>query len=315
VTWNSGGVIDACLAALAAQTSRQFEVIVVDNASADGCADRAEAWRDRLPSLTVVREHENRGFCGGMNRAAAASTTPWVLFVNPDAVLPPDFMATALDVVETLPRTVGAIAPCILLPDGVVDSTGLSMDRFRRAYDRDGGAPADRRMLASPDVLGCTGAVALLRRAMLDDVAVDGPVLDEQIFAYYDDLDLAWRAVLKGWVCRYEPRLTATHHRMARNAIRGLANRPTRVRDQMLSVRNRLLVMARCDRPGDVLRALPWLLPFELLRVAYLTLKAPRVLRAYVEAAQALPGAFGARARIHGSVVSPALPPLPWKVR
>jgi GT2 family glycosyltransferase len=189
------------------------------------------------------------------------------------------------------------------------------MDRFRRAYDRDGGASGDRRTLASTDVLGCTGAVALLRRAMLDDVAVDGQVLDEQIFAYYDDLDLAWRAVLRGWACRYEPRLTATHHRMARNAIRGLANRPTRLRDQLLSVRNRLLVMARCDRPGDFVRALPWLLPFELARVVYLAIKAPRVLRAYVEAAQALPAAFGARARIHGRVVSPALPPLPWKVR
>jgi GT2 family glycosyltransferase len=315
VTWNSAAVIDACLAALAAQTSRAFEVIVVDNASADGCAERVEAWRDRLPALTVVRERENRGFCGGMNRAAVASTAPWVLFLNPDAELPADFVATALDVVETLPRTTGAIAPCILLPDGRLDSTGLSMDRFRRAYDRDGGAPADRRLLASPEVLGCTGAVALLRRAMLDDVAVDGQVLDEQIFAYYDDLDLAWRAALRGWACRYEARLTATHHRMGRNAIRGLANRPTRLRDQLLSVRNRLLVMARCDRSGDFVRALPWLLPFEVARVAYLALKAPRVLRAYVEAAQALPGAFGARGRIHGRVVSPALPPLPWKVR
>ena len=315
VTWNSAAVIDGCLAALAAQRSRAFEVIVVDNASSDGSADRVEQWRARVPALTVRREPVNRGFCAGQNLATAASTAPWVLFLNPDAELPDDFLSHAADVVEALPREVGAVAPCIVLPDGTIDSTGLAMDRFRRAFDRDGGASADRRLLASRDVFGCTGAVALLRRAMLDDVAVNGQVLDERIFAYYDDLDLAWRATLRGWQCRYEASLTATHHRMARNAIRGFAQRPTRTTDQRLTVRNRLLVMARCDRAQDVVRALPWLLPFEVARAAYLALKAPRVLRAYPEAARELPGAFQARIRIRERSGMAALPALPWKVR
>jgi GT2 family glycosyltransferase len=315
VTWNSAAVIETCLAALAGQSARDFEVIVVDNASADGSADRVEAWRNRLPSLALGRENRNRGFCGGQNRATAVSQAPWVLFLNPDVLLPPGFIEQAIAVCAASGNRVGAVAPCIVRSDGWLDSTGLEMDRFRRAYDRDRGAPPGRRHLASRSVLGCTGAVALLRRAMLDDVAVDGRPLDERIFAYYDDLDLAWRAALNGWSCRYEPSLTAVHARAARNAIRALPGRPTRARDRVLSVRNRLLVMARCDRPRDFARALPWLLPFEIARIAYLALRAPNVLGAYTEAARAIGPALRDRAAIHRRTPAVALPPLPWRVR
>lgn len=312
VTWQSAAVIDACLASLAAQTSRAFEVIVVDNASTDESADRVESWRPHLPALTVVREAVNQGFCGGQNRALARATGDWILFLNPDVELPPQFVADALRVCERVPPGVGAVAPCIFLPDGRLDSTGLAMDRFRRAYDRDRGAPAARRMLASRSVLGCTGAAALLRRAMLDDIAIDGVALDEALFAYYDDLDVAWRATLGGWTCQYEPALLAVHRRGARNSVRGVAGRPTRTYDQVLSVRNRLLVMARCDRRRDVAGALLWLVPFELARVGYLAVRSPRVLIAYVEALRHIGSVLRARARIHGRGGS--LPPLPWRV-
>ena len=150
---------------------------------------------------------------------------------------------------------------------------------------------------------------------MLDDIAVDGQPLDERIFAYYDDLDVAWRAALRGWSCRYEPTLAAVHGRAARNAIRALPGRPTRTRDQVLSIRNRLLVMARCDRKRDMVRALPWLLPFEVARVGYLAVRAPGVLLAYVEAARELAAVLRTRPAVHGRRSPDALPALPWKVR
>ncbi len=315
VTWNSARVIGACLEALARQTSRAFEVVVVDNASADTSVAIVESHRAALPSLHLVRETHNRGFCGGQNRASARSQADWVLFLNPDTVLPPSFIGDAIAVAASAGQRVGAIAPCILLPDGTIDSTGLAMDRFRRAYDRDRRQDASRRHAADRDVFGCTGAVALLRREMLDDVAVDGEVLDEAIFAYYDDLDLSWRATLRGWRCRYEPALAAVHHRAARNAIRAVPGRRTQPRDQQLSVRNRLLVMARCDRALDLVLASPWLIAFEIARIGYLAVRAPAVLKAYGEAAAHLGGALRARRAIHGGRRAVALPPLPWRVR
>lgn len=313
VSWNSADVIDACLAALAAQTSRQFEVIVVDNASADDTVARIESWRARLPHLHLSRQATNTGFCGGQNRATAIGTGAWVLFLNPDTALPSDFVERALSICSRAPATVGAVAPCILRPDGTIDSTGLCMDRLRRAYDRDRGREASRRYTADPDVFGCTGAVALLRRAMLADVALDGQILDEAIFAYYDDLDLAWRTTLRGWRCRYEPELLAVHGRAAHNAIRGLPGRTLKSAARRLTVRNRLLVMVRCDRFADLTLAAPALMAFEAARIGYLLLRAPDVLTAYRDSLTALRGALRARAAILGRATD-RLRPDAWRV-
>ena len=313
VTWNSAHVIDACLATLARQTERNFEVIVVDNASADGTLDIVRRHLTAVPGLTIVPMNDNSGFCAGQNRATKVSTAPWVLFLNPDTELPPAFIADAVAVMNAADPRVGAIAPCIMRPDGTIDSTGLTMDRFRRAYDRDRDRAAAYKDQAARTVFGCTGAVALLRRAMLDDVAVDGQVLDERIFAYYDDLDLAWRANLRGWSCTYEPSLIALHQRAARNAIVQVTGRPASTRDRVLSVRNRLLVMMRCDSARAVLLGLPWLLPFELARVLYLALRAPKVLKAYVDLIGELGPAWRARRAIHDRATHAAPAVLWWQ--
>jgi GT2 family glycosyltransferase len=312
VTWNSAPVIGACLTALARQTERHFEVVIVDNASTDDTVAIVQRHAQQVPGLTWLALGLNTGFCAGQNRATQTSTASWVLFLNPDTELPPDFIARAVATTSAIGPRVGAVAPCIVRPDGSIDSTGLTMDRFRRAYDRDRGRPIANKDRAPRQVFGCTGAVALLRRSMLDDVAVDNQVLDERIFAYYDDLDLAWRAKLRGWTCAYEPGLTALHHRAARNAILQVAGRATSTRDRVLSVRNRLLVMLRCDSRRAVLLALPWLLPFELARILFLLLTAPRVLGAYTDVAREIGPAMRARRTIHGRATHVAPTSLEW---
>lgn len=316
VTWNSAAVLGPCLESLSRQTCRTFEVVVVDNASTDGSADVAAAWSQRLPCLRVTVETENRGFCGGQNRAYALSSGALVLFLNPDTILPPTFVERALAVAAAADPRVGSFAACLFLPDGRVDSTGLEMDRFRRAYDRHRGAPAEAAASADRRVFGCTGAAALHRRAMLDDVRLPEGPLDEQLFAYYDDLDLSWRARLRGWRCEYVPDFVAVHQRAGRNAIRRFAGRAGRSRDRALSVRNRLLVMIKCERAGDALLALPWLVPFELARAGYLAVAAPQLLGAYVEVLRGVRTAWRKRRALHAATPAPlAMPALPWRVR
>jgi GT2 family glycosyltransferase len=299
VTWNSGAVIDACLASLAAQTDRGFEVIVVDNASADDTASRvAAAFATGLPGQ-LLRAERNIGFCGGQNLAFARGSAPWVLFLNPDTTLPPDFVARAREVCASLDPEVGTVAPLILLPDGNVDSSGLFLDRQRRVFDRGQGRPP----APSPqpeDVFACTGAAALHRRAMLLDVAEDGRPLDERLFAYYDDLDLSWRAQLRGWRCRLVPELVVTHARAGRNAVRASEGRRGRGLEQRLALRNRLLVLLKCERGRDALAALPRLLPYELARVAYVALRAPHALLGYLDALRLAPSFWRSRALLHG---------------
>ena len=298
VTWNHADEIGACLASLRAQTHDGFETIVLDNASRDASADRAEAALAGAAGARVVREPSNRGFCGGHNRALALSRAPWVLLLNPDATLPPDFVARFAAVAAALPSDVGTVAPLILRPDGTIDSSGLFLDAFRRVYDR-GQGERPSAALREEDVFGCTGAVAIHRRAMLEDVAEEGLALDERLFAYYDDLDLAWRAQLRGWRCRFVPSLVAEHARAGRNAVRS-GERTGRVHEQRLAVRNRLLVLLKCERARDALVALPRLLPYELARLAYVALRAPGSLPAYADALRAAPAIWRSRRLVHG---------------
>ena len=116
------------------------------------------------------------------------------------------------------------------------------------------------------DVFGCTGAAALLRRAMLDDITLDGQALDEKLFAYCDDADLSWRARLRGWKCLYAPSLIVTHGRAGRNGLRRAGARPRRALEQTLMVRNRLLVIAKCEPLSSLLLAAPRLALFEIAR-------------------------------------------------
>lgn len=305
VTWNSAHVIDSCLESVLAQTYPHVETIVVDNASRDDSANLVSAWVDKRGLAgRVLRQDHNSGFCGGHNRAFAESTGEWILFLNPDTVLPPDFLADAARVIERMTADVGTIAPCIMRPDGRVDSTGLELDRYRRAFDRGRGEPSAVLYQKEEDVFGCTGAVALHRRAMLMDVAPDGKPLDELLFAYYDDIDLSWRARMLGWRCRYVPALVAVHSRAARNAIRSLAGRPTRAPEQALMVRNRFLVMAKCDRVIDLVRDLPFLLLYEAARLPYLAVRAPGALGGYLDACKSLGEALGARRTLQRRVSS-----------
>jgi GT2 family glycosyltransferase len=302
VTWNSADVIDACLESLLGQSAPPGDVVVVDNASTDGSAERVQSWFRRGLRGTLLRETANRGFCGAQNRALGVSGGEWVLFLNPDAVLPPRFLAQASDILSRLEPDVGSVAPCLLRPDGSVDSTGLILDRFRRAYDRGRGEASPARYAREEDVAACTGAVAFHRRAMLEDVALGGAPLDESLFAYYDDLDLSWRARLLGWRCRYVPSLVAVHGRAGRNALRGLGGRETRGEEQALTVSNRYLVLAKCESFGALLRDLPWILPFEIARPLFLAFRAPGGLRGYGRAVAALPGALRERRRIRQAI-------------
>jgi GT2 family glycosyltransferase len=196
------------------------------------------------------------------------------------------------------PDDVGTLAPLILRPDGTIDSSGLFLDAFRRVYDR-GQGERPSAATREEDVFGCTGAVAIHRRAMLEDVAEDGLALDERLFAYYDDLDLAWRAQLRGWRCRFVPGLVALHARAGRNAVRS-NERSGRAHEQRLAVRNRMLVLLKCERVRDALVALPRLVPYELARLAYVALRAPASLPAYLDALRAAPSILRSRRFVHG---------------
>ena len=90
VTWNSGKHLDECFAALSRQDYRDVEVTIVDNASDDGTREMLKRVE---PRWRVICNQQNVGFAAGQNQGIRASHGEWVLCLNPDVVLSPDFIS------------------------------------------------------------------------------------------------------------------------------------------------------------------------------------------------------------------------------
>ena len=222
VLYNSARDVEGCLEAVRAQTRLPDTVIVVDNASGDDGLVRA---RRTLPDGRFVRLDRNVGFAAAHNRAMAAASADVHVVLNPDCRLAPTFLERVVSVLES-DRTAGSVTgrllrfrgdddpgPPIECPDDRLDSTGMVGLRNRRVLDRGSDALAAGAYLEPGYVFGASGAAAVYRRAMLEDIACEGQFFDESFFAYREDVDLAWRAQLLGWRCRYEPTALARHRR------------------------------------------------------------------------------------------------------
>jgi GT2 family glycosyltransferase len=228
VTYDSAAFLARCLDAVAAQTHAPREVVVVDNRSQDASVAIA---RGHAVVTNLIENRDNTGFAAGQNQAIAATTGAWVLTLNPDVVLDPAFLATlaaravdaegpAGDASRRAPQ-LGTLCGKLLRlgPDGNpvapsrIDSTGIVFTRSFRHLDRGSEEPDDGRYAVEEPVFGATAAAALYRRAMIDDVSVEGEFFDAAFFAYREDADVAWRAQLLGWDCLYVPTALGYHVR------------------------------------------------------------------------------------------------------
>jgi hypothetical protein len=229
----------------------------------------------------------------------------WVLSLNPDAVVHERFLSEMVQTVAGLgsDSRVGAMAPKLLqaADPTILDSTGLFVDRRLRPYDRGQGEPDCGQYDGQVEVFGACGAAALYRRAMLEDLAVEGEYLDEGFFAYYEDADLAWRAQLRGWRCLHVPRAVATHVRGRGDTLRRPGRGPKNALGPRLALRNRYLMTVKNDAWGSFFADLPWILSAELPRLGYTAVTQPSVLLGLLDLIRALPRAWRQRRQIQSS--------------
>jgi GT2 family glycosyltransferase len=215
-TYNSARFLRQCLDSVLRQSYQPIELIIVDNASEDGTG----AILEELRGIRVFYNRTNIGFAGAQNQAARSARGEWLLSLNPDVILSSTFISEVVAKGE-LRVGIGTVCGKLLRWDPnleqpltkLIDSTGIYFRPDLRHLDR-GADQLDRGQYEQDEyVFGATGAAALYRRAMLDDIAVEGEYFDEQFFAYREDADLAWRAQLMGWQCVYTPKAVGWHVR------------------------------------------------------------------------------------------------------
>lgn len=217
VTWNSAAEIAECLAAVQKQSHTPIETIVVDNDSRDGTP---ELIGKAFPGIRLIRSDTNQGYAGGNNTGLRAGRGKYILLLNPDCILREDFISMLTQALERHPQA-GSASGTLLRGDGhTIDSTGLQVNLARLSpRDRGEGRPHKDEGTAG-EILGPSGAAAFYRRAALEETAMGEEILDEDFFAYYEDVDLAWRLQLRGWTSVHVPEAVAIHDRKG-PAIKG----------------------------------------------------------------------------------------------
>lgn len=216
-TYNSANSIEACLSSLFAQRYQPLEIVVIDNASSDQTRELLNQFRNRIQ---IVLNQQNVGFAAAQNQGFSQAHGDWLLSLNPDVILNPDFIAKLIAASAQDPK-IGTLCGKLLrwLPgtgeerSNIIDSAGIYFTRTLRHFDRGAEEPDEGQYDRSEYVFGATGAAALYRREMIRDVSVEGQFFDEDFFAYREDADLAWRAQLMGWKCLYVPSAVGWHIR------------------------------------------------------------------------------------------------------
>lgn len=283
VTWHSEREIAACLASVRAQTHPDVELLVADNDSRDGT--RAALERETAAHERVWLDR-NTGFAAAHNLLIARSRGDFYLALNPDVTLAADYVERLVTACAAGDRIGSATGKLLRRePAGVLDSTGMVMLPSVRHLDRGADEPDRGQYDREEDVFGASGAAALYARAMLDDARVEGEWFDEDFFAYREDADLAWRAQLLGWRCRYVPGAVAIHGRRVTPERRGQL--PAEI--NRWSVRNRFLLRLKNQTAAHALAFAAPALTRDAMVVAYVLLRERTSLGGLADVVRLLP--------------------------
>jgi GT2 family glycosyltransferase len=192
----------SCLAHLDSQTL-PHTAVVVDNGSTDGTPERV---RERFPNVRLVQLPQNSGFPAACNRGAREGTHEVIALVNNDVECPPDFLEHL--VAPLSDGSVGSVAALLLIPgEKHIESFGLAVDPTLAGYPRLRGSRREDAQTTDPILLGPSGAAGAYRRTAWEEVGG----LDEGVFAYAEDVDLALRLRAAGWETAATRSATAVH--------------------------------------------------------------------------------------------------------
>ncbi len=283
-TWGAGIVnhggyedLENCLESLARQSHPPKSVVVYDT-GVDPV--RYETQQRAHPELSFM-SGPNVGYAGGANRVVdrlrREGEPAFILLLNPDVTLDRDFAERLIASIVDAPRVAIATGK-LLRPDRkTLDSAGIVFPRHRRPRDRGSEEPDRGQYDRAERVDAVSGAAMLLRVAALDTLALEGELFDESFFAYHEDTDLCWRARRFGYQVFYEPAAVAVHARGWQKA--GRDSIPVAIRRH--SFKNHYLQLVKNETFGGLVRNLPWLVTWEVLRLGFVLLRERDLLGAY----------------------------------
>ena len=232
--------LQECLEALARQTRRDFDVIVIDN-SGQGLARKAAA----AAGARVIENTANAGYGAAINQAWRASSAPYLATLNDDAAPDPGWLDALVRALESRPDAGMCASAVRLYGERRLDSAGMLVARDGSSKQRGHGRPPEDFPVIE-EALFPSGSAALYRRSLLEEIGG----FDESFFLYCEDTDLGLRARWAGWKCLYAPDAVVEHH------YSHSAGRASPLK-AYYAERNRLFVLVKNFPAGMLLAAPP----------------------------------------------------------
>lgn len=221
VTHNSQASITQTLQALNAQTYPLKQIVLIDSGSTQSQYLKVHDHQGPLEMCLMP----NIGFSAGNNLGYASllESIQYILFLNPDVILPKDFIEKAINWITNTPnKKVGAFTGPLLgwdlekeKPTGLIDSTGIFSTWYGKWYDRGQGLSVKYHKQKNVEaVAALCGALIFAKREALESVKIGAAqIFDPSFFCYKEDIELSLRLRKKGWQLLYVPELEAFHAR------------------------------------------------------------------------------------------------------
>ncbi len=213
VNWNGLQFLENCLRAVYSQTYANFDVYFVDNGSLD---ESVSFVKKNFSRADIIQLKKNTGFSYANNvgilKAFCDRDVRYVLTLNNDTKITPDCLSLLVTAIEQEEKR-GSVSPKIKYfhDEQIIDSIGMLISRDGGGISR-GYRERDHGQYDVPaEIFGASAGAALYRREALEDIRYKKEFFDNSFFAYYEDLDLAWRLRLRGWTSWSVPDATVLH--------------------------------------------------------------------------------------------------------
>lgn len=239
VSFNTKNLLGKCLDSIIENTTIDYEIIVVDNASTDGSAKMV---KEKYSKIILIENNQNLGFSKANNIAVKKSIGEYVLFLNSDTEIPENTLGEMIFFMDKN-SNVGASTCYVRLPNGKLDDashrgfptpwnsiahfSGISK-MFPRSQFLNGYNMGFSNLEKPHEIDACAGAFMLVRRKAGDEVGW----WDEDYFWYGEDLDFCYRLKQKGWKIFFVPNVYILHYKGASGGIKKISKEFTTASDE-----------------------------------------------------------------------------------
>ncbi|GAB4344563.1 MAG: glycosyltransferase family 2 protein [Candidatus Abyssubacteria bacterium] len=231
-SYNGVGYLPECLNSLRGQLVPASEIIVVD----DGSTDQTTPFlREHFPDVHVVRLETNRGFAAAVNEGIRRCRGSYIALLNNDTQASPQWLGELKATLDREPA-VGFCSSKMLFADrpDIINSIGIGFTRAGTAFDVGYGEPDGEKFASPRPMFGACAGAAMYRRELFERTGL----FDEDLFMWYEDADLSFRAQLAGFTCLYVPTAIVYH-------VGGGTTSPSDAQHIYYCSRNQILVMVK----------------------------------------------------------------------